>query len=314
MTEKSRMRTTSNEGVSRSASICNDPGSAVSYIVRCAGMSKIGYNKGPVNQDTHFEHVSLGKVDTQHLFGVADGHGGLGHLVSDLIKRYLAPNITSQLLLTGNIQQALIKANEKTANDLLSSGIDLDYAGSTLCYTFFSGKSLFCANVGDSRAVLGRRSGASLKAIDLSEDHKPGLPQEKARIVASGGTVHPYRMPGGRTLGPDRVWLGELNIPGLAMSRAFGDLVAVRAGVTCKADIKEIDLCEQDEFVIVATDGVWEFMTSAEAVRIVAPYAMRSDARGAATELVKEAQARWRRKEDIVDDTTAVVVLLNIPS
>ena len=60
----------------------------------------------------------------------------------------------------------------------------------------------------------------------LSKDHKPDIPEELQRILESGGRVDTYRDQNNKRRGPYRVWLKDENLPGLAMSRSFGDLVA----------------------------------------------------------------------------------------
>lgn len=60
----------------------------------------------------------------------------------------------------------------------------------------------------------------------LSKDHKPDDIEEKQRILKSNGRVDPFREPNGDPIGPARVWLRTENIPGLAMSRSIGDIVA----------------------------------------------------------------------------------------
>jgi serine/threonine protein phosphatase PrpC len=65
-----------------------------------------------------------------------------------------------------------------------------------------------------------------------------------------------------------------------------------------------------DKFIILASDEVWEFIRSQEAIELVASEWERGNAEGCCTALVKG--ARWRREEEVVDDITAVVVLLNV--
>lgn len=109
---------------------------------------------------------------------------------------------------------------------------------------------VFVANVGDSRAV-GCIGG---KTIALSQDHKPNLPQEKARVIAAGGTVTSM-------MGCHRV-MGML-----AMSRALGD-VMIEQYLSQEPDVTEQQLGEHD-FIIMASDGLWDVITSQEAVSIV---------------------------------------------
>ncbi len=109
------------------------------------------------------------------------------------------------------------------------------------------GNKLVCANLGDSRAVLGSLhpdpphdiEGEYWIATPLSRDHKPNENDESERIKARGGRVMPYMDENGDPLGPYRVWLPNDNSPGLAMSRSFGDTVASSVGVICHPGIED---------------------------------------------------------------------------
>lgn len=65
-------------------------------------------------------------------------------------------------------------------------------------------------------------------------------------------------------VGPPRVWLPDDNIPGLGMSRSFGDKIGSQVGVIAKPEIMEWVLSEEDKFIMIASDGIWEFMDSEE--------------------------------------------------
>lgn len=73
-------------------------------------------------------------------------------------------------------------------------------------------------------------------------------------------------------IGPHRVWLKDIDIPGLAMTRSFGDEIVRGVGVICDPEIREIELEEQDKFIVMASDGVWEFMSNREVLEIVIPF------------------------------------------
>jgi serine/threonine protein phosphatase PrpC len=109
------------------------------------------------------------------------------------------------------------------------SRINLRFSGSTCVSVLIVGTKVFCANVGDSRAVLVRAIQGpqeQILAIPLNRDHKADEPDEEARILRSGGRVQPYRDVNGNQLGPLRVWHLREDIPGLAMTRSFGDQAA----------------------------------------------------------------------------------------
>ena len=65
-------------------------------------------------------------------------------------------------------------------------------------------------------------------------------------------------------MGPLRVWHLREDIPGLAMTRSFGDQAAAQVGVIATPEILEMNLVEGDQFIIIASDGVWEFITNEE--------------------------------------------------
>jgi serine/threonine protein phosphatase PrpC len=124
-------------------------------------------------------------------------------------------------------------------------------------------RTILAANIGDSRAVLCRNN----KAWDLSRDHKPNDPDEKSRIESLGGSV---------------VWCGDTDKFGkpiedqgiyrvngnLALSRAIGDR-SERPHVTAEPEIISVPIEEGDQFIVVATDGLWDVMDSDDAVNYV---------------------------------------------
>ncbi len=78
----------------------------------------------------------------------------------------------------------------------------------------------------------------------MNRDHKANEEDEYERIIRNGGRVDAFRDAAGRPLGPLRVWRLHENIPGLAMTRSFGDKCAADVGVTADAEILELNLCE----------------------------------------------------------------------
>ena len=101
-------------------------------------------------------------------------------------------------------------------------------------------------------------------STSLSIDHKPDRADEHERIMNTNGRVDPFREENGDPVGPARVWLKTQNIPGLAMSRSIGDLVAASVGVIPEPEFFEIVLNESDKFLVIASDGVWEFIDNNE--------------------------------------------------
>lgn len=130
--------------------------------------------------------------------------------------------------------------------------------------------------------------------MPLNRDLKPDLPDEKKRILKAGGRVEQVK-DRGIGVGPFRVWLKKEDIPGLAMSRSIGDLLASSVGVTCEPEIIEFDMGKEPSFLVVCSDGVWEFLSNEEVMSMVMPYYQKNDPKGACDKLVKESTKMWEK-------------------
>ena len=77
------------------------------------------------------------------------------------------------------------------------------------------------------------------------------------------------------------------------MTRSFGDQAAAQVGVIASPEILEMNLMEWDQFIILASDGVWEFISNEEAANIIMPHYLANSAEKAAEAIIKEAIKRW---------------------
>ncbi|CAN0455396.1 unnamed protein product, partial [Ectocarpus sp. 12 AP-2014] len=140
--------------------------------------------------------------------------------------------------------------------------------GSTAVTAFVRGRRLVVGNVGDSRAVLCSDG----RALPMSSDHKPNKPEERRRIQALGGrVVYSFGIPRGAsssTSGISKPSRTNMLNGILAVSRAFGDR-NMKGAVNAEPDVRERDLERHDDFLVLATDGLWDVMTSQEVCNIV---------------------------------------------
>ena len=112
----------------------------------------------------------------------------------------------------------------------------------------------------------------------------------------------------------NRIWNNERHLgPGLQMTRSVGDHHADRLGVIPDPVVTHRKLRETDRVLILATDGVWEFISSQEAVDLVgrALDAPRRTGHDAAYLLATEASRRWEAHEGCADDITVVILLFD---
>ena len=83
--------------------------------------------------------------------------------------------------------------------------------------------------------------------------------------------------------------------------------------ITYFSEILELDLCKDDKFIVIASDGVWEFISNEEIAKIVTPFFESKNAEKAAEAVVRESYLRWKREEEgIVDDITCVIIFLDV--
>ncbi|KAF8391871.1 hypothetical protein HHK36_022211 [Tetracentron sinense] len=206
------------------------------------------------------------------------------------------------------LKESFLKAFKVMDKELrVHSNIDCFCSGTTAVTLIKQGQDLIIGNVGDSRAVLGTRDqDDSLIAVQLTVDLKPNLPREEERIKRCKGRVFALQDE------PEvaRVWLPNYDSPGLAMARAFGDFCLKDFGLISVPEISYRRLTEKDEFIVLATDGVWDVLSNKEVVDIVASAASRSSA---ACALVESAVRAWRFKYPTskVDDCAVVCLFLD---
>ncbi|KAJ3303646.1 Protein phosphatase 2C 2 [Kappamyces sp. JEL0829] len=208
-------------------------------------------------------HTTILKLDDKgtgkhlSLFAVYDGHGG-SHAA-----KYAGSNLYENVVNTeeyaqGNYREALKKGFHITDDKLRADPQhEREPSGCTAVVTLVSDdNTIYCANAGDSRAVLSD-SGV---AEPLSFDHKPVNQTEYNRINAAGGFVEFGRVNGN-----------------LALSRAIGDfefknntsLPAEEQVVTCDPEITEHLHKDSHEFFVVACDGIWDVLSSQQVIDFV---------------------------------------------
>ncbi|XP_061374916.1 probable protein phosphatase 2C 72 [Gastrolobium bilobum] len=300
----------------------------------CSVYSKQG-SKG-LNQDAATFLQGFGTKDAAYC-GVFDGHGRNGHIVSKIVSKRVFSLILNQKDAHSKIDDALEKGDENILNHVdkveddkgpnkniqeweeailsafrvmdkevkLQENIDCSCSGTTAVVVIREGEDLVIANLGDSRAILGTVSDDEIIPIQLTTDMKPGLPREADRIRSCNGRVFALK----EESHIQRVWLPNENSPGLAMSRAFGDFMLKDHGIIAIPDISYRSLTSSDQFIVLASDGVWDVLSNNEVSSIVWTADTEKEA---AKAVVEAATATWKNKYPFskVDDCTVVCLFL----
>ncbi|XP_039069572.1 probable protein phosphatase 2C 76 isoform X2 [Hibiscus syriacus] len=194
--------------------------------------------------------IKTSKINGQTvcLFGIFDGHGG--SRAAEYLKQFLFEKLMKHPQFTIDTKLAISETYQQTDADLLDSERDTYRDdGSTASTAVLVGNHLYVANVGDSRTIISKAG----KAIPLSEDHKPNRSDEQKRIENAGGVV---------------VWAGTWRVGGvLAMSRAFGNRM-LKQYVVAEPDIQDQEIDEEFEFLVLASDGLWDVVPNEDAVSL----------------------------------------------
>lgn len=223
----------------------------------CTPMDQAAYeiisiqNKRETQEDrtTYYRIKNELKKTNGHFFAVYDGHRG--EQAANALSAKLHTSFEQHLHSTNDIKKAFELSFEQTEKEIL---LDQHEAGSTAValYLDIMTKKLHYAWVGDSRLVI--ESNGSVAAE--TSDHKPGYGEEKKRIQDRGGFVE-------KLIGDVPRVNGDL-----AISRAFGDksLKLESPGLIAEPEYNCISLNENNHFFIMATDGLWDDVSSKEAV------------------------------------------------
>lgn len=296
----------------------------------------------------------------EKFFGVFDGHGAQGdacaHYARDALHKQLKNHLKGKnTTSTSVIHRAIEKAHTDTNDGLAKSEVDDSLSGTTSISAYFHGhytNRITIANVGDSRAVIGREPSQqqpesfpvqkkhrqrqhqppTLKAFPLSRDQTPYRKDERERIKATGARVLSLDQLEGlepihdetQTSQPDddfvlgedldedgdppRVWAPEGDYPGTAFTRSIGDRIAQDLGVYAVPEVLTREITPQDKIVVLASDGVFEFLTNQSVIDICAKF---NDPLEACRAVVAEAYELWLQYELRTDDITMICMFID---
>uniref|UniRef100_A0A0E0JYH6 protein-serine/threonine phosphatase n=1 Tax=Oryza punctata TaxID=4537 RepID=A0A0E0JYH6_ORYPU len=295
------------------------------YDLRYSYLSQRGYYPESLdkpNQDSFCIHTPFGTSPDDHFFGVFDGHGEYGAQCSQFVKRRLCENLLRDDRFRTDAVQALHSAFLATNSHLHADSLDDSMSGTTAVTVLVRGKTIYIANTGDSRAVIAEKRGEDIVAVDLSIDQTPYRTDELERVKECGARVmtldqiEGLKNPDVQCWGteesddgdPPRLWVQNGMYPGTAFTRSIGDSVAESIGVVANPEIFILELNANHPFFVLASDGVFEFLSSQTVVDMIAKY---KDPRDACAAIVAESYRLWLQYETRTDDITIIVVHIN---
>lgn len=256
------------------------------YELHYSFLSQRGYYPDALdkaNQDSFCIHTPFGTSPDDHFFGVFDGHGEFGAQCSQFVKQKLCENLLRNSRFQMDAVEACHAAFLATNSQLHADMLDDSMSGTTAITILVRGRTLYIANAGDSRAVIGEKRMDDIVAVDLSIDQTPFRPDESERVKLCGARVltldqieglkNPYVQCWGTEEAddgdPPRLWVQNGMYPGTAFTRSIGDSIAETIGVVANPEIVVLELTQNHPFFVIASDGVFEFLSSQTVVDMV---------------------------------------------
>lgn len=230
------------------------------------------------------------------------------------------------------IQSSMLKAHiECNRNMHRAHTLDDSLSGTTSICAYIHGRRnrITICNVGDSRAILGQEAEGTIKALPLSRDQTPYRRDERARIRKTGARILSLDQIEGvepiledddeendLELGeeldeggdPPRVWSPIGEYPGTAFTRSLGDAIAEELGVFAEPEMLTRELSAQDKIIVLASDGVFEFLTNQSVIDMCAKF---SDPLEACRAVVAESYELWLQYELRTDDITMICIFVD---
>lgn len=259
---------------------------SANYELRYSYLSQRGYYPDALdkaNQDSFCIHTPFGTKSEDNFFGVFDGHGEFGAQCSQFVKRKLCENLLRNSRFQLDAVDACHAAFLTTNSQLHADSLDDSMSGTTAITVLVRGRTIYVANSGDSRAVIAERRGRDIVAVDLSIDQTPFRADELERVKLCGARVltldqiEGLKSPDVQCWGteegddgdPPRLWVPNGMYPGTAFTRSIGDSIAETIGVVATPEIVVLELTPNHPFFVLASDGVFEFLSSQTVVDMV---------------------------------------------
>jgi len=262
-------------------------------------------------EDTHVavlaeKESDLGARDILGYFSVFDGHGG--NQTSQFLQEHFFDYLWQEVKIVDQqvpaLKQPLTQAFLNLEQDMHkvwieTNGKNLENSGSTAVSVIVRSKEIICANVGDSRAVFSRAGGV----VPLSIDQRPSRKCEKKRLEDNNILINQNYV--------------ESNGYLLSISRTFADFELKEAPdksllahpLTPNPELQRVEPLRGDDFLILASDGLWDVISNEEAVAFVrsAHKRFNGSAQKIAHALANSALGRGSK-----DNITVIIVCLDV--
>ncbi|KAM3330647.1 hypothetical protein ACQJBY_027053 [Aegilops geniculata] len=244
-------------------------------------------------EDTHFMLTCMSEEKDVHSFGIFDGHRGAAaaefsvRAVPGFLKQFGHTASPIDALAEAFVRSDTAFREELIAHQKSKRIIQKDWhPGCTAVTALIVRNKLFVANAGDCRAILSRAG----KPFPVTRDHVASCPKERERVIKEGAEVR------------WQIDTWRVGAAALQVTRSIGD-DDLKPAVTALPEITETDLTADDEFLVMASDGLWDVVGNEDVLSIIKDTVKEPGM--CSKRLATEASARGSK-----DNITVIVVFL----
>ena len=288
-----------------------------------------------INQDSYIIHRNINYIKNFNIFAIFDGHGFNGQIISEYLKENLVKKLIEhpKIKILKNLRyiyaefindnyQIINEIFQEIDNEILHNDklINTNLSGTTCTLLIQIGDNIICANIGDSKVILvyednkgenNNEENDQYNFINLTKDSTPYNKTEKTRIILNGGMIKQLKDSFNQELGPLKIFLKNENIPGLTITRSFGDKIGKSIGLISKPFINEYTLNRNVKYIVMASSGVWKFMKEKELLEYGKDFYLMNDPDNFCKEIANKAAELYEKNSGFIDDITMIVIFFN---
>ena len=288
--------------------------------------------KTKINQDRFIIQRDINYIKNFNIFAIFDGHGFNGQIISEYLKENLVKKFTEHpkikylknlsdiyAQLTNNRYQIINEIFQETDYEILNNEkiLDANLSGSTCILLLQIGDNIICANLGDSKAILVYEDNNITqlaadkdiyKIVKLSRDCTPHIKTEKMRILMDGGIIKKLDNNSNNELETLKIFIKDENIPGLNITRSFGDKIGKSIGMLSKPFINEYILNKSVKYIVITSSGIWHLLKERELIEYGKEYYLMNDPDNFCKIIANKSAELCRNNAGNIDDITLIVL------
>ena len=249
-------------------------------------------------------------------FAIYNGHGCRGLHVAEIFKKYMRikliedRNIISKFKEIKEVKIYFTEFFNSFQNEFPKDNIEYHYSGICVIIALIINNKMFVINLGDSRCILGQKREKEKKYKSITIEHLITREDEKKRILENGGEMKENN-------GMLMIYTKNDKCLGIDISRSLGDIFGHEIGVSCEPDVFEKELNNEDCFIVIGNNGIWNIMKNNEIMEFIFNKMENHDKSECSRLLIEECRKKWEEKNLIenkfdIEDLACIIDFINI--